>query len=168
MGCSGAWWREARPDPVVRWSNCPLPDTQAVAIWRQRRGALDARRSFASWVLRGWSTNLARQVGGDRGGRSLLRRDFRLNGLGPATCARRPCSIHRGSGNLAKMEQVVAALAEAIFREDPLRFALRRESGLAAELGFALGEETLGTGSPGPNSHLITQVATGRVLAEAG
>ncbi len=121
---------------------------------------LDAKRSIARLVLKGWSIDLARQVGGSLEA-DLARRDFRLNALAlPLRPGAPLLDPTAGLKDLANGQ--VVAVAEANLREDPLR--LLRGIRLAAELGFALGEETLDWIQA--HHHLITQVAPERVLAE--
>lgn len=121
---------------------------------------LDAERSIARLVLRGWSLDLARRVG-DSLECDLWRRDFRLNALalplGPGAELLDPTG---GLEDLIQGELV--AVREANLLDDPLR--MLRGVRLAAELGFRLEPRTQGWIAC--HHARINQVAPERVLQE--
>ena len=121
---------------------------------------LDAKRSIARLVLKGWCLDLARQVGNCLA-EDLQRRDFRLNALALPLTAEAP--LEDPTGGLRDLaHRRVVAVRQANLHDDPLR--LLRGIRLAAELDFELGEETsrwIGEAHP-----LIGAVAPERVLAE--
>jgi tRNA nucleotidyltransferase (CCA-adding enzyme) len=121
---------------------------------------LDAKRSIARLVLKGWSLDLARQVG-DSLEEDLWRRDFRLNALALPLSPRSPLLDPTGGLRDLALGRVVA-VREANLRDDPLR--LLRGIRLATELEFELDEET--SRWIGDHHRLIGAVAPERVLAE--
>lgn len=121
---------------------------------------LDAERSIARLVLRGWSLDLARQVGDDLES-DLWRRDFRLNALAlPLAPGSELMDPTGGLGDLVGGELV--AVREANLLDDPLR--MLRGVRLAAELGFRLEPRTRGWIEQ--HHGRISQVAPERVLQE--
>lgn len=121
---------------------------------------LDAERSIARLVLRGWSLDLARQVGDDLES-DLWRRDFRVNALAlPLVPGSELLDPTGGLEDLVVGELV--AVREANLLDDPLR--LLRGVRLAAELGFRLEPRTRGW-IERHHDH-ISQVAPERVLQE--
>ncbi len=121
---------------------------------------LDAERSIARLVLRGWSLDLARQVGDDLES-DLWRRDFRLNALAlPLAPGSELMDPTGGLGDLVGGELV--AVREANLLDDPLR--MLRGVRLAAELGFRLEPRTRGWIER--HHRRISQVAPERVLQE--
>jgi tRNA nucleotidyltransferase (CCA-adding enzyme) len=105
--------------------------------------ALDAERSIARLVLRGWTIDLARQSGDDLVA-DLGRRDFTANAMAlplPSAAADGPSALvdpHGGQAALAARELV--AIGEANLLDDPLR--LLRGVRLAAELDFSIAPAT--------------------------
>lgn len=121
---------------------------------------LDAKRSIARLVLRGWSLDLARQAGDDLES-DLWRRDFRLNALAmPLVPASELLDPTGGLEDLVRGELV--AVREANLLDDPLR--MLRGIRLAAELGFRLEPQTRGWIER--HHGQISQVAPERVLQE--
>ncbi|MGB5241659.1 MAG: CCA tRNA nucleotidyltransferase [Prochlorococcaceae cyanobacterium] len=121
---------------------------------------LDAERSIARLVLRGWSLDLARQVGDDLES-DLWRRDFRLNALAlPLAPGSELMDPTGGLGDLVGGELV--AVREANLLDDPLR--MLRGVRLAAELGFRLEPRTRGWIKQ--HHGRISEVAPERVLQE--
>lgn len=121
---------------------------------------LDGERSIARLVLRGWSLDLARQVGDDLES-DLWRRDFRLNALAlPLAPGAELLDPTGGLADLVGGELV--AVREANLLDDPLR--MLRGVRLAAELGFRLEPRTRGWIER--HHGRISQVAPERVLQE--
>ncbi|WP_315856397.1 CCA tRNA nucleotidyltransferase [Synechococcus sp. J7-Johnson] len=121
---------------------------------------LDAERSIARLVLRGWSLDLARQVGDDLES-DLWRRDFRLNAMAlPLAPGSELIDPTGGLGDLVEGELV--AVREANLIDDPLR--MLRGVRLAAELGFRLEPRTRGWIER--HHGRISEVAPERVLQE--
>jgi tRNA nucleotidyltransferase (CCA-adding enzyme) len=127
--------------------------------------ALDAERSIARLVLRGWTIDLARQVG-DSLAADLDRRDFTINAMAlplPTAAGEPPAALvdpHGGRSDLAARRLV--AIREANLLEDPLR--LLRGVRLAAELDFAIAPTTWGWMER--HHDRLGAVAGERVLAE--
>ena len=147
-----------------------VPEALALARSLARRlggsfVALDAERSIARLVLRGWTIDLARQVGDDLAA-DLDRRDFTINAMAlplPADAgAPAPALVdpHGGRADLAARRLV--AIREANLLEDPLR--LLRGVRLAAELDFAIEPATWGWMER--HHGRLGAVAGERVLAE--
>lgn len=121
---------------------------------------LDAERSIARLVIRGWSIDLARQEGGSLLA-DLRRRDYTINAM--ALPLSRPGQLVDPLGGLQHLEQrELVAVAERNLLDDPLR--LLRGLRLAGELLFALSPQTLGWIERHHSS--IAAVAGERVLAE--
>jgi tRNA nucleotidyltransferase (CCA-adding enzyme) len=121
---------------------------------------LDGERSMARLVLRGWSLDLARQVGDDLES-DLWRRDFRLNALALPLAPR--AELLDPTGGLEDLlGGELVAVREANLLEDPLR--MLRGVRLATELGFRLEPRTRGWIER--HHGRITQVAPERVLQE--
>ncbi|MFM7269965.1 MAG: CCA tRNA nucleotidyltransferase [Cyanobium sp.] len=154
----------------------PQPDldlvvnSDAVALARslaQRHGGsvvvLDAERSIARLVLRGWTLDLARRMGAWPED-DLLRRDFSANAialeLAGASGAPRLLDPAGGLDDLALGS--LRALAERNLLEDPLR--LLRGVRLAAELGFRIEPTTWEWIRR--HHRRLGEVAAERVLAE--
>lgn len=121
---------------------------------------LDRERSIARLVIRGWTVDLARQVG-DTLEDDLRRRDFRINALA-LPLANEPSLLDPtgGLGDLSRRQ--VVAVAEQNLLDDPLR--LLRGLRLSSQLDFELEERTwswilLHHG-------LLQEVAPERVLGE--
>ena len=121
-------------------------DGDAVALARslaRRCGGtcvvLDAERSIARLVLRGWNLDLARRMGADLA-TDLRRRDYSVNALAlplPAPGREEGGDLIDATGGLADLQAGrLRALGEANLLEDPLR--LLRGPRLACELGFTL------------------------------
>ncbi|MCP9849904.1 CCA tRNA nucleotidyltransferase [Cyanobium sp. Morenito 9A2] len=130
----------ARPDLDL------VVGVEAIALCRQlaeRFGGhavvLDQERSIARLVIRGWTVDLARQVG-DSLEDDLRRRDFRLNALAlPLAAETALVDPTGGLGDLRRRQ--VVAVSEANLLDDPLR--LLRGVRLASQLDFSLEESTL-------------------------
>jgi len=143
-----------------------VPD-EAVALCRHLASlhgghavVLDAQRSIARLVIRGWTIDLARQVGTNLED-DLGRRDFRLNAL--ALPLRTGAALIDPTGGLGDLERrVLVAVSEANLLDDPLR--LLRGVRLASQLGFLLEERTQGWIQR--HHRLLQQVAPERVLVE--
>lgn len=121
---------------------------------------LDAQRSIARLVIRGWTIDLARQVGTSLE-EDLGRRDFRLNAL--ALPLHTGAALIDPTGGLGDLERrALVAVSEANLLEDPLR--LLRGLRLASQLGFLLEERTQGWIER--HHRLLQQVAPERVLVE--
>jgi tRNA nucleotidyltransferase (CCA-adding enzyme) len=105
--------------------------------------ALDAERSIARLVLRGWTIDLARRVGDDLVA-DLDRRDFTVNAMAlplPTAAGETPAGLLDPQGGLADLAaRRLVAIREANLREDPLR--LLRGVRLAAELDFTIDPPT--------------------------
>ena len=121
---------------------------------------LDAERSIARLVIRGWSIDLARQEGGSLLA-DLQRRDYTINAMAlPLT---EPGALVDPLGGLQHLQQRrLVAVAERNLVDDPLR--LLRGLRLAGELGFELDPTTLTWIERHHPS--IAAVAGERVLAE--
>jgi len=151
----------------------PQPDLDfvlpgdAVALCRQLQRhhggsavVLDAGRSIARLVLKGWSVDLARQEGGSLSA-DLQRRDYTINAM--ALPLAEPWTLvdpHGGSAHLAAGELV--AVSEANLLDDPLR--LLRGPRLASALGFRI--ETRSLAWIAQHHARLVEVAGERVLAE--
>ena len=121
---------------------------------------LDAERSIARLVRKGWSLDLARQEGGSLEA-DLLRRDYTINAMAlPLAEPHRLVDPLAGASHLAAGQLV--AVSEANLLADPLR--LLRGLRLASELGFALEPQTRGWILE--HHQRLGQVAGERVLAE--
>ena len=121
---------------------------------------LDAERSIARLVIRGWSIDLARQEGGSLLA-DLQRRDYTINAM--ALPLATPGQLVDPLGGLQHLQQHrLVAVAERNLVDDPLR--LLRGLRLAGELQFALAPQTLGWIEQHHSS--IASVAGERVLAE--
>ncbi|MGB7565296.1 MAG: CCA tRNA nucleotidyltransferase [Prochlorococcaceae cyanobacterium] len=130
----------------------PRPDldlvvrVEAIALCRslaERFGGqavvLDPERSIARLVIRGWTVDLARQVGANLE-EDLRRRDFRINALAlPLAIEPSLVDPTGGLGDLRRRQ--VVAVAEQNLLDDPLR--LLRGLRLASQLDFELEERTL-------------------------
>ena len=151
----------------------PQPDLDlvlpgdAVAVCRELRRqhggsavVLDAERSIARWVVRGWTVDLARQEGGSLQA-DLRRRDYTINAMAlPLAAPDQLIDLLGGREHLASGELV--AVAEANLLDDPLR--LLRGLRLASELGFRLEARTQGWIAQ--HAGTLAAVAGERVLAE--
>jgi tRNA nucleotidyltransferase (CCA-adding enzyme) len=139
----------------------------AVALCRQLRRehggsavVLDAERSIARLVVKGWTVDLARQEGGSLQA-DLRRRDYTINAMAlPLTQQDQLVDPLGGHEHLASGELV--AVAEANLLDDPLR--LLRGLRLASELGFRLEPRTQGWIQD--HADRLEAVAGERVLAE--
>ncbi len=121
---------------------------------------LDQERSIARWVIRGWTVDLARQVGANLE-EDLGRRDFRINALAlPLAIEPSLVDPTGGLGDLRRRQ--VVAVAERNLLDDPLR--LLRGLRLASQLDFELEERTLNWIRR--HHALLGEVAPERVLAE--
>ena len=114
---------------------------------------LDAERSIARLVVRGWSFDLARRMGADRQ-QDLDRRDYSINAIAlplawlletatdpdAAAGPRARGPIAPGGGLEDLRARRIRALGEANLLEDPLR--LLRGLRLACELTFAIEPQT--------------------------
>ena len=121
---------------------------------------LDAQRDMARLVLRGWTLDLARREGPDLE-TDLRRRDYTVNAIAL------PLATGQGvvdpTGGLEHLRQrALVAVAEANLLDDPLR--LLRGVRLAAELGFTIGDPSLGWIQR--HAARLNAVAGERVLAE--
>lgn len=130
----------------------PRPDldlvvrVEAIALCRtlaERFGGqavvLDQERSIARLAIRGWTVDLARQVG-ETLEDDLRRRDFSINALAlPLAIEPRLVDPTGGLGDLRRRQ--VVAVAEQNLLDDPLR--LLRGLRLASQLDFKLEERTL-------------------------
>ncbi|MFZ0407963.1 MAG: CCA tRNA nucleotidyltransferase [Cyanobium sp.] len=121
---------------------------------------LDAERSMARLVLRGWTIDLARRIGPSLEA-DLWRRDYTINAIAlPLAAGGAPIDPTGGLADLAAGQ--LRAIREANLLEDPLR--LLRGVRLAAELNFRL--------EPGTRDWIsrhhqrLAAVAGERVLAE--
>jgi tRNA nucleotidyltransferase (CCA-adding enzyme) len=139
----------------------------AIALARSLAGrcggscvVLDAERSMARLVLKGWTIDLARQSGASLEA-DLWRRDYTVNAIAlPLAEGAEPLDPTGGLEDLAAGQ--LRAICEANLLEDPLR--LLRGVRLAAELGFRLEPRTKGWIAR-HHQHLA-EVAGERVLAE--
>lgn len=139
----------------------------AVALCQQlqrRHGGsavvLDAERSIARLVLRGWSIDLARQEGNSLEA-DLQRRDYTINAMAlPLAAADQLLDPHAAVRDLRSGQLV--AVAEANLVDDPLR--LLRGVRLAAELDFGLDQRSLSWIAA--HASRLHEVAGERVLAE--
>ncbi|MFM7313602.1 MAG: CCA tRNA nucleotidyltransferase [Cyanobium sp.] len=133
---------------------------------------LDAERSIARLVVRGWSFDLARRMGASTV-EDLARRDYSINAialpLGTLALAADPMATADWSGpldpagGLADLQAGrMRALGESNLLEDPLR--LLRGVRLACELGFTLEPRTLAWIRT--HHRRLEAVAGERVLAE--
>ena len=121
---------------------------------------LDAERSIARLVIRGWSIDLARQEGGSLLA-DLQRRDYTINAMA-LPLAQPGELVDPLGGHRHLAERRLVAVAERNLLEDPLR--LLRGLRLAGELGFNLDPRTLSWIEGHHQS--IAAVAGERVLAE--
>jgi tRNA nucleotidyltransferase (CCA-adding enzyme) len=139
----------------------------ALALCRQlqrRHGGsavvLDAERSIARLVLKGWCFDLAREEGGSLEA-DLHRRDYTVNAMAlPLAQRHQLVDPLAGAADLAA--GLLVAVAEANLLDDPLR--LLRGLRLASELGFTVEARTMGWIRS--HRHHLAQVAGERVLAE--
>ena len=125
---------------------------------------LDAERSIARLVIRGWSFDLARRMG-ESLEQDLARRDYSVNAIAlplAALCGGEGGPIDPGGGLADLRARRLRALGEANLLEDPLR--LLRGVRLACELGFTIDAATL-SWIRTHHRHL-REVAGERVLAE--
>lgn len=130
---------------------------------------LDAERSIARLVIKGWSFDLARRMGASLE-QDLARRDYSVNAIALPLRALRdgepgtppPGPIDPGGGLADLRARRLRALGEANLLEDPLR--LLRGVRLACELGFAIDAETLNWIRT--HHQRLAEVAGERVLAE--
>ncbi|MCX5948054.1 MAG: CCA tRNA nucleotidyltransferase [Cyanobacteria bacterium] len=121
---------------------------------------LDAERSMARLVLRGWTVDLARRIGTSLED-DLQRRDYTINAIAlPLAAGSEPLDPTGGLADLAAGQ--LRAIREANLLEDPLR--LLRGVRLAAELNFRL--EPLTHSWIGRHHQRLAEVAGERVLAE--
>jgi tRNA nucleotidyltransferase (CCA-adding enzyme) len=121
---------------------------------------LDAERSMARLVLRGWTIDLARRIGTSLED-DLQRRDYTINAIAlPLAGGSEPLDPTGGLADLAAGQ--LRAIREANLLEDPLR--LLRGVRLAAELNFRL--EPLTHSWIGRHHQHLAAVAGERVLAE--
>jgi tRNA nucleotidyltransferase (CCA-adding enzyme) len=142
----------------------------AVALARrlaQRHGGsvvvLDAERSIARLVLRGWTLDLARRMGAWPE-EDLLRRDFSANAIALelAGSSGAPRLLDPAGGLDDVAQGRLRALSERNLLDDPLR--LLRGLRLAAELGFRIEPTTWEWIRR--HHHRLGEVAAERVLAE--
>ena len=121
---------------------------------------LDAERSIARLVIRGWSIDLAR-LEGDNLEADLCRRDYTINAMAlPLAQPKQLVDPLKGSQDLTAGRMV--AISEENLLNDPLR--LLRGLRLSAELGFVLAPETAEW--IGQHHASMGGVAGERVLAE--
>ncbi len=130
---------------------------------RQQGGTcvvLDPERDIARLVLRGWTIDLARRDGSDLAS-DLRRRDYTVNAIALPLAAGSPVLDPNGGLEHLRSRELVA-ISEANLLDDPLR--LLRGVRLAAELGFAIPEPSLGWIRR--HAPRLAEVAGERVLAE--
>ena len=121
---------------------------------------LDADRSIARLVIRGWSIDLARRDGGSLEA-DLRRRDYTINAMALPLAA--GADLLDPLGGLPHLQAgLLVAVGEQNLLDDPLR--LLRGLRLAAELGFELDPQTLAWLARHHQS--LGAVAGERVLAE--
>jgi len=125
---------------------------------------LDAERSIARLVLRGWTLDLARQEGSTLEA-DLGRRDFTINAIAlplPATGAAAAALVDPTGGLTHLQRRQLVAVSEANLLADPLR--LLRGIRLACCLNFEL--EPTSRSWIERHASQLAQVAGERVLAE--
>ena len=121
---------------------------------------LDRERCMARLVLKGWTIDLARQIGTSLEA-DLMRRDYTINAI--ALPLAPGAELLDPSGGLVDLAAgQLRAISEANLLEDPLR--LLRGVRLAAELNLQL--EPLTQGWIGRHHQQLAAVAGERVLAE--
>jgi len=121
---------------------------------------LDAERSIARLVLRGWTVDIARQDG-DRIEDDLWRRDYRLNAI--AVSLQPWGALWDPTGGLSDLQQGrLTAVSEANLTDDPLR--LLRGLRLMAEIPLTISSQTMGWIER--HAARLPEAAPERILAE--
>ena len=166
--------RRSRPDlDLVVPGDAIAVSRELARDWGGSAIVLDAERSIARLVVRGWTVDLARCVGGSLTA-DLARRDYSINAIAlPLRPAHGAAIDGEGSGGIGMLidpqggladlrARQLVAISETNLLDDPLR--LLRGARLAAELNFTIAPTTLAWLER--HHQRLDAVAGERVLAE--